>query len=1757
MEENPNPLFDPNALLTLSIDPPGKGKSSPVYNGSEAGFALLKSLSAEQSQKDDKLFTPQAINARLVAPENLSNSEAFEASRYLDRGETYLRGRNNEAVAASHQGFWSRTWNDVKGFGANLAGSVIQAPLAIPQVIKATKALVTGEGLSKAGEYMRGEEGSYMHDINQWTDSVQENSTNFQSDWAAKNPWKNMIPFYGGEGGTDFGSLVRSGGFIIGGIAQSMAEGAIGGLLAPETAGASLAIPAMGITSRVAKAFQGLSTIGKPLKWLTDAIKLNREAEGALRGVDTLTKVGKLWNGVETPLGNLGIRSTIHGFLLANGEASLEGYGAEKDMEQKLLQQYRSQYGVEADAQTRQDIHKAAVEAGNSVFLLNHALLGFSNRFQIDTILRNFSSSNRLFGQLPEDLFKIQRKAGTSLFEAVENKTLPTTIGPNDKWYWKGLGKEVDAAKATGAYGALALSDAFEEQLQKSIQDGTQSYYQYKYNHGGKADMDNVLSAASHGLSEAFGTQAGWQEFVGGLVSAGLFGGGSKKIIDTLNKPGIQKQFETYAQQLNLSKDAVQSMVQGIVSDTGLTDSILNKAGSVNSQLTAAQVQASAAKQNDQFVFQNQRNTGQFAFLAPFVYQGTGDILREQFDSFKSDIDKDSAEFARSYGLDENTPKEHLLEGVNRLGDALSRLEHSYSRFQLLFPNPYKLTRNATDEEKELHQDWKDYQLELLHNDFLRQQYGKRLTSLKSEYLVLGENVPYVNDKGWKTLRQSLLTEQRGLDNVISQAKQDIRSSAAEGTSVDKELERVEKDLLNQQQDKRDQIQRRLAIIDGLQQNKFSDYDQLLDGIREDLSLSNPDGDPTHWMSNDVLKQALQASFDAHSLQNSIKRLAELFNGMTSSKGFDSWRKEQTAYKARQLTKEIQKVQQDKNDLKSHVISHFDSKEDAEFHLGDLNHYAETHLDEYRSNPDQTKQRVTEEIGTVKVSKQDEKTKHDQDLRDLTDLVESDKQVQKIRNRNDNLDPDGKVLSGLVQKLFTENSTIDLPELATQIANEYAKKYPKPVVTKSTSATTPTSKTLEDEFNEEIPGENEPVEIGELQDMDDLFGDEPFVKPVVTNQAKQKGITQSQYDKLSPEHKKLVNEVPVGDPRLGQVYDAIGHTTIGGLGSIQGKFFVSGMTLVNDEPRTLTSRDLSDDTLRADWFDIVKDRLAIASQTATGTPLSDLVEWSIVSPSDSRVGNLPMDYGLARSSTDQYLVATGNDSAKAVIVIPLGKSLLVREETLDMLINQDWVTPGQRDKLARLDIPYLSDVLDIVGEKGYNWMKDTRLVNVMESYKQFTEFNKSFNEAVDSIQATLENGEVTDKTVSLLNRLSIGLSISRPFNSGTKRFKINDLLFSTIDGEKSLMVQKRTVDGVTQYKYVKNNGGLNNIVIEELYEQKYQKQVEQLLDNRNLLDGNYLMVRAGDNGSLYALSVKQPEGLQSLLDLLVKGKKFSATGERFYLQNEDHLPLEIDAGRLDQGELFVRYVAPSSKPFEKNVNETEKEKQARKQEELSRTKFSKPIYVQNIINRYKHSSEQAATQLQAELNKAVNELTSDFTDKVKVYKGSDNKYDWDVAIDSASVFQRVDVAWNLGTENPVTSQIEVEVLPSLILPQVSTTMDTKSKEELNPTPPTESTKNLQKLETLLPEEARPLISQEISERGLKINESILEEKLKNPKWVDLVKNLKLSDTAKIESILASLTRVQQGTYGSVPTTRLQTNQGNLQQEVNELMKRCL
>ncbi|GAB3975748.1 hypothetical protein GCM10028806_34000 [Spirosoma terrae] len=1022
-----------------------------------------------KGQNDEWQKDPVNAQAIAVRADPMSEAEVEETNRLHQNGFDFLRGRDNEAYANARQGFWGQLWNDTTMVGVNTLGTVGAWSVSLPTLIKTTKDLLAGNihGLDAFTESMRGDEGSALRNINDWMTRIDESHQNFQSDWARQHPNLNLVPFMG-EGGNDFGSLARSFGFLAGGLTTGLIETALLSAAAPLTEGASLGILAASWTNRLAKLTKGLSTVERSLTYLDDAYQAAKQAG---RGDKLLLGASAVWNGIDTPIGlRVGAKPLLHSFLQANGEASLEGYQAERELYQQLLRDYRQRTGTQPDADQKAKFREAAKQAGNATFLLNHALLGVTNTFQLGTILKNFPQAQRLFGQA-DDLYRLQQKAGNpAQLDVVPNKPTLITFGANEKWYEKAFGKVATFARNEGKELLIGnSSEMLEEQFQKAISEGSQHYYQLQQSGVSKKDTDLALEAALHGLQQAFGTREGWTEGLGGLIVGRIGGGVSKYVVDRLNGPEQKARFEEIARQFNLSPVAVQEAARMLLERQSLGNSLDQKAQQAQASMNLTTLQKDAALLSDQFVFQNLKNSAQFHFLLPFVKQGSGDLIREQFKTWNETINQRPEEFTQAFGLGDagSFSKEQLSGLVQGMDQTLRTLEKAQDRLSGLYKNPYRLTADASAEQQTLYRQWEDYYNEMLHAEFIRKAYTDRRQSLgqaisgSGSGLTMEDLTQLITPEGWRSRRVELAREKKTIEQTIDQERKALdlqqqasrpvapeNPDASHGVKVrqhaeetDRLTRELEADLLDRFEDRLKEIDQQQTWIEELESADFP-LDKAVSTARQVLATSEFN---VNLEDNEQTKGLLQQAHDAQALEAALKTLADRSDKLKSQRGFtdfvaqteDFQRQKEVLEKAQQTARRAAQRQS----LHDHISGVFANETERKAVLGnDLSDLIDTYLPQFQADEGATRTQLTTELTRQRDEHRRQQTERKQFLDDLLTDLKADNGI--IARQS--LDPGYVKLERKLKTVAAQENYRDAFTIFALVKEQYEAELPLP-----------------------------------------------------------------------------------------------------------------------------------------------------------------------------------------------------------------------------------------------------------------------------------------------------------------------------------------------------------------------------------------------------------------------------------------------------------------------------------------------------------------------------------------------------------------------------------------------------------------------------------------------------------------------------------------------------------------------------------------
>lgn len=415
---------------------------------------------ANLSPLDTRFSTGQTMT--LESPEELAS--------YTDRGVTLQVGGSNEEVRAENQGALEQL-----GYGTakmvGLAGTTFAD--GVLGTVVGLGSLVTG------GSFVDNPFSNAMLDANEWMEKEFPNYYTAEG----QNAFSGIVPFTQGSANFWGDKILKNFGFALG----AYASGLVTAGLSEEMLGSKL------IAGRISKA---LADGGKGKGEVANILKAIQNGERA--GVDYLTDGSKLLQAINNDAKALRARSIIQQFNgtlgAAVGESRIEALGNAREFEEREISKLQQIYGDNIPEQELADLDNKVNAYTNTEFGVNMAILALSDYAQFGQAFKgNYAKNKALLGNISGDI-----ESGYNVLK---------------------MGKFEKSARLL----KNPIYEGTQEQLQYAAQKGSDNFYSDRYDENGKKIVNGVVDSYVKGLSEAYGTAEGWEQFATGAI-IGSFG---------------------------------------------------------------------------------------------------------------------------------------------------------------------------------------------------------------------------------------------------------------------------------------------------------------------------------------------------------------------------------------------------------------------------------------------------------------------------------------------------------------------------------------------------------------------------------------------------------------------------------------------------------------------------------------------------------------------------------------------------------------------------------------------------------------------------------------------------------------------------------------------------------------------------------------------------------------------------------------------------------------------------------------------------------------------------------------------------------------------------------------------------------------------------------------------------------------------------------------------------------------------------------
>ena len=440
----------------------------------------------------------------------VSKSELMSNQRY----PMYERGINLENVYGLQQSGIKQLSNGLIKMGAVALGSFGQSFATIPNTISAAKNTSLSELSNPDG---------YESSIDGWLKNVENYFPNYVTDQEKARGLYTAIPFTYGSANFWGDKVLKNSGYMVGAVAGSIAQDAIVGAV---TEGIG-AVPLVG--AQIGKAALYLNKLFSGANKVDKVLDIAKAAGKSGQTLLNIEKLGQL--AAATKVTN-GFRYGMSVYGSARTEAAVESRESYRTIKEQLTEQYKlDNLGEEPSGEAAQQIEDYAVDAMNTRFGINMALLTVSNAVQFDNIFKSYTGAQR--GVTSSTLSDFGNAVKIGLKEWTFEKKIPQAFS--------GKAWEFVKPKAINVF----TEGVYEEGGQFATQVGVEDYYTRKYKKEGKESWDFVKEAmhsTTTGLAEQFGSSEGIESMVIGGITAAITGpvsdrltGESKKNNQRLN----------------------------------------------------------------------------------------------------------------------------------------------------------------------------------------------------------------------------------------------------------------------------------------------------------------------------------------------------------------------------------------------------------------------------------------------------------------------------------------------------------------------------------------------------------------------------------------------------------------------------------------------------------------------------------------------------------------------------------------------------------------------------------------------------------------------------------------------------------------------------------------------------------------------------------------------------------------------------------------------------------------------------------------------------------------------------------------------------------------------------------------------------------------------------------------------------------------------------------------------------------------------
>lgn len=564
--------------------------------------------------------------------------------------------------------------------------------------------------------------------LNEWTQGLENSSPNYYSAKERNAKFLSSDNLLTANFWAD--KVMKNLGFSVGSIGGGLAWGAI--------------LKGIGLTGAIAKAGSNMEQFAAGLE---TAVQNAPKAERTFSALKYIEDASKSIVGATGSALTKADRAIVAG-LGTYGEASIEALNNYTQFKNDRIRDFELKNGYKPSGSELDEIEQQAAHVGNWSMGLNMALLSATNYIQLPKILNMSGKAEKAIinGVETQPLKQVGEKIVSALPE-------------------KGFAKRLYQAKNLAGL-LFNPAEGFEEGAQNVIQEGTQDFFNKKYN---KQDA-TFGSSLGYATKETLTSKNGLEQILIGALSGGLQTSGFHSFGRTGNIK--ERGFTGYGgERAKITEDAINTLNKSKFSQV-LRENVdaFNRAQTLQSQREAA------LRQGDILEAKDLERDYQFNYLYPRIKYGKFDFVQEDINNYRNAAATEAGfkELQRQGIANDTDTKEDFLKRLTNFEEHAKAVKKSYEYLNNKYGSNKEFTPKVVDR--------------LAYNLSKIQNYDDRIKELSSELLKKGISIQEILDEIHKgsPKKETVKNALSQIDelNDVSSIKDDLKQQLQDVTEL-------------------------------------------------------------------------------------------------------------------------------------------------------------------------------------------------------------------------------------------------------------------------------------------------------------------------------------------------------------------------------------------------------------------------------------------------------------------------------------------------------------------------------------------------------------------------------------------------------------------------------------------------------------------------------------------------------------------------------------------------------------------------------------------------------------------------------------------------------------------------------------------------------------------------------------------------------------------------------------------------------------